>query len=141
MVPRTTAAKSEVEAFFADYPPPVEALALGLRALVLDLIPDAKEVLDRSARVVGYGFGTGYKDTVCAIILSQKGVKLGLGEGASLPDPNGLLEGEGKRHRHIKFETMADLKKSGVKPLLKACYAAWKDRNAERAVQLRSRKR
>ena len=56
---------------------------------MLDLIPDAKEVLDRSARVVGYGFGTGYKDTVCAIILSQKGVKLGLGEGASLPDPNG----------------------------------------------------
>lgn len=141
MTPRSTAAKGEIEAFFSSYPPSVEALAHGLRALIFAIVPGAQEVLDRSARVVGYGFGTGYKDTVCAIILSQKGVKLGLGEGASLPDPKRLLEGEGKRHRHIKFETKADLKKPGVKPLLKACYAAWKDRNAERAVQLRSRKR
>ena len=132
MVPRSTSAKSEVEAFFSNYPPSVEALALGLRALVLELIPDAEEILDRSARVVGYGFGAGYRDTVCAIILSQKGVKLGLVEGASLPDPKGLLEGKGKRHRHIRFETMADLKSSGVKPLLKACHAAWKERSVER---------
>jgi hypothetical protein len=139
MAPRSTAAKGEVEAFFSNYPPPVETLAHGLRALVFEIVPDAQEVLDRSARVVGYGFGTGYKNTVCAIILSQKGVKLGLGDGASLPDPKGLLVGEGKRHRHIKFETPADLKKSGVKPLLKACYAAWKKRSAASGARTKNK--
>ena len=61
----------------------------------------------------------------------------GLVESASLPDPKGLLEGKGKRHRHISFETMADLKRSGVKPLLKACHAAWKERSVERKARAR----
>ena len=129
MAPRATAAIGDVEAFFSNYPPLVEELALAVRALVFELVPDAEEVLDRSARVVGYGFGTGYKDTVCAIIMSKTGVKLGLGDGTSLPDPKGLLAGEGKRHRHIKFETLADLRRAGVKPLVRACYAAWKERS------------
>ena len=121
-------------AFFADYPPFVEQLALALRELVLECVPGTSEGLDRSARVVGYGFGIGYKDTVCVIIMSQKGVKLGLSDGASLPDPKGLLAGEGKRHKHIAFTTLGDLKRPGVKPLLKACYAAWKKKNASAAT-------
>ena len=131
MPPRTAARASDVERFFSDYPPFVEELALALRALVFENVPGAHERLDRTARVVGYGFGAGYKGTVCAIIMSQKGVKLGLAEGASLPDPKGLLEGEGKRHRHVKFETLADLRRPGVKPLLKACYAAWLNRSGK----------
>jgi hypothetical protein len=138
MQARTTAKDSEVVAFFADYPPFVEQLALGLRDLIFECVPGASEKLDRSARVVGYGFGTGYKGTVCVIIMSQKGVKLGLSDGASLPDPKGLLAGEGKRHKHIAFATFADLKRPGVKPLLKACYAAWKNR-AEAAPKTKSR--
>ena len=119
-----------VEAFFSNYPATVEMLARGVRALVLECVPGAAEILDRSARVVGYGFGTGYKDMVCAIIMSKTGVKLGLFDGAALPDPKGLLAGEGKRHKHIAFSTSADLKRPGVKPLLKASYKAWKTRIA-----------
>jgi hypothetical protein len=129
MPPRAAAKDSDVAAFFADYPPFVEQLALALRDLIFECVPGVSEVLDRSARVVGYGFGTGYKDTVCAIVMSQKGVKLGLSDGASLPDSKGLLAGEGKRHKHIAFSTMADLKRPGVKQLLNACYAAWKKRS------------
>lgn len=128
MPPRTTAKADDVDAFFAEYPAPVEELAHRLRALIFETVPGVGEMLDRSARVVGYGFGTGYKDTVCAIVMSKTGVKLGLSDGKSLPDPKGLLAGEGKRHAHVAFATPADLKRPGVKPLLRACHAAWKKR-------------
>jgi hypothetical protein len=121
----------DVDAFFATYPNTTEALAQAVRHLIFDIVKGAEETLDQSARVVGYSFGRGYRNTVCAIIPSQKGVKLGLANGASLPDPRGLLEGEGKVHRHIKFKSLADVKRAGVKAMLKSCYAAWKARGEE----------
>jgi hypothetical protein len=58
-------------------------------------------------------------------------VKLGLAYGADLPDPKGLLAGAGKVHRHIAFKSVAEMKRAGVKPLLKATFAAWKVRASE----------
>ena len=78
--------------------------------------------------MVGYGFGPGYKDTVCAIVPSKKGVKLGLAHGASLQDPHKLLAGAGKVHKHIAFDSIADVKRASVKAMLKSCYKAWKIR-------------
>src|SRR5436190_1744902 len=93
----------EVVEFFAGYPTKVQDLALRLRTIVRSVVPDACETLDRSARIVGYGLGPRYADTICVIIPSQKGVKLGIARGTELPDPKGLLEGSGKVHRHIVF--------------------------------------
>ena len=140
MTARSTAKKNAVEEFFAGYPHSVAQLASALRALILQSIPGAQEILDGSARVVGYGLGTGYKKTVRAIIMSKKGVKLGLADGALLADPKGLLAGAGKRHRHVAFETLADLKRPGVKPLLEACYAAWRARTLETPSPARTKK-
>jgi hypothetical protein len=125
---RALAEADDVDAFFATYPPTTEAVAQALRRLIFDNVKGVGEMLDRSARVVGYGFGSGYKNTVCAIIPSQKGVKLGLAHGASLPDPHKLLAGVGKVHRHIAFNTIADVKRASVKAMLKSCYKAWKIR-------------
>jgi len=122
---------NEIQEFFATYPPNVQDLALALRKLVSSTIPDAVETLDRSARIVGYGFGNTYANTICVIIPSQKGVKLGIARGADLPDPKGLLEGAGKVHRHIAFAEKADLRKSGIKPLLRTAVAAWRVRSAK----------
>ncbi len=68
--------------------------------------------------MVGYGFGTGYKDMICTIILSKTGVKLGIVNGASLADPKGLLEGAGKRHKYVAFSATSDLRKPGIVALL-----------------------
>ena len=119
-------ASSAFDALLAKYPDAVRALAAGTRDLVLELLPGARETVDASARVVGYGYGAGYKGTVCAIILSKSGVKLGLARGAELRDPKGLLEGRGKVHRHIAFESTADLHRAGVKPLIRAAAAGQK---------------
>jgi hypothetical protein len=119
----------EVDDFFDGYPTTVRDLALGLRAIVRSAIPEALETLDRSARVVGYGFGPGYADTICVIIPSKKGVKLGIVRGTELPDPKSLLEGSGKVHRHVAFTKNSDLRKAGFKPLLAAAVAAWRKRS------------
>jgi hypothetical protein len=119
-------AVNEVTEFLGSYPPAVRDVALALRDQVRGAIPGTREILDRPARIVGYGFGTGYRDLICTIIPSKTGVKLGVVGGATLPDADGLLEGEGKRHRYVAFRTPADVKKPGLTPLLEAAVAAWK---------------
>ena len=120
----------DLNAFLAKYPPWVQKIASDVRRLIAATLPDVQETLDTSSKVVGYGFGPRYADTVCTIIPSKAGVKLGLAFGASLPDPNRLLEGAGKVHRHVNFKTPAEVKKAGVKALLKAALAAQKLRCA-----------
>ncbi len=113
-----------VAAFFARYPDTVRTLALSVRDLVRATIPDAAETLDESGRVVGYAVGSGYSGLVCTIIPSKTGVKLGIVGSAQLPDPKGLLEGAGKRHRYVQFTEPAALERTGIKPLLHAAHAA-----------------
>jgi hypothetical protein len=118
--------RDEIASFLATYPPTVRDVALQLRRTIVATIPDIRETLDRSARIVGYGFGSGYSDTICTIIPSKKGVKLGIARGTTLPDPNGVMEGAGKLHRYVALGKLSDLKRPGLKPLLKAAVAAWK---------------
>jgi hypothetical protein len=117
----------EVAGFLATYPPSVCDVALELRRTIVAAIPGVRETLDRSGRIVSYGFGSGYSDMICTIIPSKKGVKLGIVRGTKLPDPNGLMEGTGKVHRYVALVKLDDLKRPGLKPLLKTAVAAWKD--------------
>jgi hypothetical protein len=118
----------EVEQLLEPYPSEVRALALAARELLTQLVPGATEIADASAKVIGYGYGPGYKDMICTLILSKRGVKVGIARGAELPDPEGLLQGSGKVHRHVPLQTMDDLKQPGLKQLLEAGLAAWKQR-------------
>jgi hypothetical protein len=54
-------------------------------------------------------------------------VKLGIVRGTALPDPHGLMEGTGKVHRYVVLVKLADLKRPGLKQLLKTAFAAWRD--------------
>jgi hypothetical protein len=110
------------------YPPDVQALARRARALVLELLPKAEESVDSGGPYISYGYGPGYTGVVCYITVNKKGVNLGLAHGADLPDPRGLLEGTGKRHRHVVVERTADLSQPGLKPLVRAALRAWRAR-------------
>ena len=125
----------ELNGLLETYSSNVRDTALAARVLISAAMPDVKEMVDRSARVIGYGLGAGYKNMICTIILSKSGVKLGIVGGAVLPDPKHLLEGTGKRHRYVVLANPSDLKKPGLKSLLRAGVAAWKKRsNADREV-------
>ena len=119
----------DIETFLADYPSEVRELAPAARALLVGAFPGAKETLDESAKVIGYGYGPGYKGVVGTLILSRTGVKIGIARGSELSDPKHLMGGSGKVHRHVQLRTIADLKRPGLASLLKAALTAWRERN------------
>lgn len=97
-----------------------EIVAL-VRELAADAIPEAVEEPDPSARLIGYTYEPGtYKHLVAAIAAHSGHVNLMLAKGAELADldPGGLLEGTGKKARHIKFRTTADVHRPGIRALL-----------------------
>jgi hypothetical protein len=119
-----TSRPDDVAAYLAEYPESVCEIATGLRKLIRATLPGANEMLDRPGHVVGYGFGAGYKELICTIILSKSGVKLGIVNGATLPDPKGLLEGAGKRHKYVVLSAPSDLRRPGLAPLLESAATA-----------------
>jgi len=50
-------------------------------------------------------------------------VNLGFAHGISLSDPKGLLEGTGKRARHVKLKSIDDVNRPALRQLLEAAMA------------------
>ncbi|RPI49691.1 MAG: DUF1801 domain-containing protein [Chloroflexi bacterium] len=113
-----------LEAFLAGYSPDVRALALKARALVLDVMPGLLEQVDVPGKLLGYGWTATYKDTICVIMPLKAGVNLGFARGVDLPDPERLLTGTGKRARHVRLGTPADVERPALRVLLEAAAAA-----------------
>jgi hypothetical protein len=112
-----------LDEFLAPYTPPVREMALKARDLVLSLFPDAVEQIDVPGKLLGYGWDTTYAGTVCVIMPLKDSLNLGFARGTSLPDPDGLLAGTGKRARHVKFKTLEEIDHPGVRALLEAAVA------------------
>lgn len=106
--------------FLSQYTPEVRDLAMRTRALVLDALPGAIEIVDAPSRIVAYGYGSRYADLVCAIQPHKRHTNLIFSKGATLPDPHGLLTGAGKRARHVKIAKVEDIAKPGVRELIEA---------------------
>jgi hypothetical protein len=70
-------------------------------------LPSAVEEFD--GQNLGLGVGSGYKGLVFVVSPHKHHVTVGFYDGASFPDPSGLLEGSGKRHRHVKIRDVAQL--------------------------------
>jgi hypothetical protein len=121
-------AAGTVEGLLAAYAADVRGLALAARASLRTWLPNSEEVADPVAPVIGYSYGPGYKGIVCTLLVSKTGVKIGLARGGELADPHGLLGGSGKVHRYVQLRSAADLRNPDVRALVKATYAAWKQR-------------
>ncbi len=122
-IPPVHLTESEINAFLSAFTPPVQALALAARRLVLDLAPAAIEQIDLPARLLAYGFERTYKDTLCVIMPLKAGVNLGFPRGAELPDPTGLLTGTGKLARHVRLSEPGELANPALRLLLELAIA------------------
>ncbi len=114
-----------VEQFLKSYDAPVPELAAQLRQFIKKEIPGIEEQLDIKARIIGYGFGTGYSGMICTIILSKKGVKLGLYKGAELPDPARLLQGSGKVHKYVELKSKSEIQSTPLRNLIREAHTAY----------------
>ena len=114
----------------APYSDDVQDLVQAARALMLELLPKVNETVDSTGPYIHYSYAPGYKGVVGYITVNQKGLKFGLANGASLPDPKKLLQGTGKAGRHIVVNTPADLRAPGLRQLVRAAHTAWKKERA-----------
>jgi hypothetical protein len=123
------ATKKAIQEFLAPYSPEVRSLALKARALAFDLLPEVQEQIDLPAKIICYGFGPKYADSICVIMPAKNWVTLGFYRGTDLPDPKGLLEGTGKVHRHVKLRTEEDVESPALRALLNAALEAYTQRS------------
>lgn len=109
----------EIDEFFAAGDDDVAAVARAARRLVLDVRPDVVETLDRADGIVGYATGPrALKDLWAGIAPHRRHVNLQLANGALVDDPGGLVEGTGKRVRHVKLRGVGDVARPEVRTVL-----------------------
>jgi len=119
---------SDVQKLVDQYPEATRKLIAAARKTLKSAFPKVAETADLKRRLLCYAYGPGYKGVVATLILSKQGVKIGVPYGSTLPDPQGLLAGAGKVHRHIAVASPAELERPAVTRLLAAGFAAWKER-------------
>jgi hypothetical protein len=68
--------------------------------------PEAVESVDFSNKLLAVGLSMKTRDLVFAVIPHSAHVNLQLADGVDLPDPDGLIEGTGKRIRHVKVRSV-----------------------------------
>jgi hypothetical protein len=111
---------SLLRGFLARYPSALHPLILAARALLLESGPGLLEQFDPSANLIGYGTDSSYIGLVFGIMIYPAYLNLMFARGALLPDPDGLLLGTGKKARHIRIATLADLQHPGVRRMLES---------------------
>ena len=99
--------------------PEMRPIAERLREIVGEVDPDTVEVVRLGDRAATYGVGPKKMSEGYSYILPHKNwVNLGFYKGADLPDPGGLMEGTGKKLRHVKVHSMADAERPEVRILI-----------------------
>ena len=105
-------------------PPGLRPVCASLRALIAALDGSSVEVIWPRLGIASYGVGPRKMTQHYAYIAVQKAhLNLGFYHGASLPDPRGLLEGTGKRLRHVKLRNLPATSERALATLLRRAIA------------------
>jgi hypothetical protein len=113
--------EAAVAALLSSSTDPVRRLALEVRSRVRSWLPDATEEIDTSPKLIAFTYLPGsYRGLVVAVAPQTQHVNLMFSRGAELVecDSAGLLEGIGKRARHIRFTDIEQLDDPGVRALV-----------------------
>ena len=95
-----------------------------LRAMILEIHPEACELVRLGHRAATYGLGPKKMVEGYAYILPYSGwVNLGFFRGAALADPEGMLKGTGVSMRHVRMDSIEDTENPAVRELIKAALA------------------
>lgn len=115
---------TDLDRLLEPHPPPVRETFGALVDLIRDAVPDATEQLDMPDRVLAFGFGPPggirLRDFAIGLIPHTAHVNVQLADGALLDDPAGMVEGTGKRIRHVKCRSVADVARPALRDLLVA---------------------
>jgi hypothetical protein len=115
-------ADADLATLLEPHTPTVRDVFGALRALARDVMPDAQEQVDLPDRVLAFGFGppggVRMRGLAVGLIPHTVHVNVQLADGALLDDPSGIVEGTGKRIRHVKCRSLDDVGRPGLRALL-----------------------
>jgi hypothetical protein len=102
----------------------IQELALAARRLILEEAPEASEFVYEVYTIADhFTFTERPSDAFLFTTTHANWVNVGFNFGSLLPDPDGLLRGEGKWIRHARIAKGADLDTPGVRRLVRAAIA------------------
>ena len=109
--PSQSDATKQLDSFLAKYSPEIKTIARRTLTKMRKLVPGAIEMVYDNFNwlVIGFGPSERPSEAIFSIVLPPNAVTLCFLQGASLPDPAGILQGSGNVVRNIRLYT------SGVK--------------------------
>jgi hypothetical protein len=118
-------AEMQIEGFIAKFDLAVAKLLRSARSMLRKQFPTTIEQVYDNYNFLAIGFCTTERTSDCLVSLAAnaKGVSLSFYYGASLPDPQGILEGSGTQNRFIRLESAETLARPDVQALLAAAVA------------------
>ena len=108
------------DAVLAEHEPPVADAARAVQRMVVESLPDAVVQFDPGNGLLAIGTSLKMRDLLFAIIPHRAHVNLQLADGVDLPDPSGVVEGTGKRIRHVKIRSADAAESPVVKAIVRA---------------------
>ena len=104
----------------ASHRPEVVAAAHAIQGVIVEELPTVVVYFDRGDGLLAFGTSSAMRDLLFALIPHAGWLNLQLADGATLPDPEGLVEGTGKRIRHVKLRSAEAATRPGVLALVRA---------------------
>ena len=119
----TKESKAEFDKLLSRYSPEIRALANKMRLLVLKSLPVANEKTFFGWSNTWYGTSEKAMESVFSVSPLKSYVQLYFLKGSELSDPDGLLEGTGKKLRHVNVRSAEALKRPSLLRLMKQAVA------------------
>ncbi len=109
------------EELVTEAPAEVQEICMALKETILSIHPEATEVVRLGDQAACYGVGPKKMSEAHTYIMPRRGyANLGFFYGALLEDPMALLEGTGKKMRHIKVHRLEEATSAGLRALVEA---------------------
>src|SRR6478609_3492727 len=116
--------EADIDRLLAEHTAELQAVERALRATIRSEDPDLVEQVDFGNKLIAFGRSMQMRGLLFAIIAHQRWVNLQLADGADLPDPDGVIEGTGKRIRHVKIRSVEAASSDPVVGAIRAQLAA-----------------
>lgn len=123
--------RTDLDGLLEPHAPAVRDVYRALVDLVREAVPDTSEQLDLPDRLLAFGFGPPggirMRDFAIGLIPHTAHVNVQLHDGALLDDPTGIVEGTGKRVRHVKCRSLDDVGRPALRRLVEEQAALRRD--------------
>ena len=104
----------------ASHRPDVVAAARAVQTVIVEELPEVVVHFDRGNGLLALGTSSAMRDLLFALISHAGWLNLQLADGAVLPDPEGIVEGTGKRIRHVKLRSAEAAGEPAVRAVVRA---------------------